>query len=104
MEAELVLHVACDVGTPEGEVAAPGRRGWGRHCQCDSTNTRTGWACLTSSGHHARDRGDVLVPTLGLGAERASPRGGNAIELRALPFVGESPLGLDPPPLFHAVE
>src|SRR5688500_2121330 len=75
MEAELVLHVACDVGTPEGEVAAPGRGGRGGHCRCDSTNTRNGCACLTRVVQH-------VIPSGGSEA-RVIPSGG--AEARVIP-------------------
>src|SRR6185503_6428142 len=48
--------------------------------------------------------GHVLVPAIGLGARGATARCCNAVELGALALVRDTPLGLDPTPLFHAVE
>src|SRR5688572_5671925 len=61
-------------------------------------------AGLFGGCHHLPDDGHITRPALGLGAELASPAGGEPIELRLAVVLRESPLGLDEATCFHAVE
>src|SRR5688500_9906890 len=61
-------------------------------------------AGLFGGCHHLPDDAHITRPALGLGAELASPAGGEPIELRIDVVLRETPLGLDEAARFHSVE